>query len=136
MAELKTKPTTQSVEEYLMQITDETTRKDCQTICSLMENVTKEKAKMWGGAIIGTGDYKYLYKSGKTLDWFMMGFSPRKANISLYIMGCTGKEKEVLLSRLGKHTKAKSCVYVKKLSDINLDVLKEMCEVAYQNLKK
>jgi hypothetical protein len=136
MAELKTKPTTQSVEEYLMQITDETTRKDCQTICSLMENVTKEKAKMWGSAIIGTGDYKYLYESGKTLDWFMMGFSPRKANISLYIMGCTGKEKEELLSRLGKHTKAKSCVYVKKLSDINLDVLKEMCEVAYQNLKK
>jgi hypothetical protein len=136
MAELKTKATTQSVADYLMQITDEKVRTDCETICKLTEEVAKTKAKMWGNAIIGVGDYKYFYKSGRSGDWFMMGFSPRKANISLYIMGCDGKDKEELLSRLGKHTAGKGCVYIKTLSAINMGVLKEMCELSYRNLKK
>ncbi|TCC92150.1 DUF1801 domain-containing protein [Pedobacter frigiditerrae] len=136
MAELKTKVTTQSVEEYLLQIPNETTRKDCQTLCKLMEDMTQAKAKMWGNAIVGVGDYTYSYSTGRTGDWFMMGFSPRKANISLYIMGCNADERLDILPRLGKHTTGKGCIYVKKLSDINMDVLKEMCEISYRNLKK
>ena len=101
-----------------------------------MENVVNAKPKMWGTAIVGFGDHQYFYANGKPGDWFMMGFSPRKANISLYILGLEGSKKEELLSRLGKHKSSKGCVYVKKLSDINFEVLKEMCEVSYQNLKK
>ncbi|MBY0541767.1 MAG: DUF1801 domain-containing protein [Sphingobacteriaceae bacterium] len=136
MAELKTKATENSVQDYLMQITNEVTRKDCQQICNLMEEISKSKGKMWGSAIIGFGDYKYSYSTGRTGDWFMMGFSPRKANISLYIMGCDGNVKEEILSRLGKHKGGKGCVYIKTLADINIEVLKEMCEISYQNLKK
>lgn len=136
MAELKTKVTQQSVKEYLEQISDETTRKDCLIICNLMEEVTAAKAKMWGNAIVGVGDYTYSYSTGRTGDWFMMGFSPRKANISLYLMGCDGDKKEEALARLGKHKRGKGCVYIKTLSDINFSVLKEMCELSFQNLKK
>jgi len=136
MPELKTKVIAQSVQDYLSQIPDETTRKDCEAICKLMEDVTRSPAKMWGSAIVGVGDYRYSYKSGLSNDWFMMGFSPRKANISLYILGCEGKEKEEMLSRFGKHKTGKGCVYVKKLSDVNFDVLREMCETSYQRLKK
>lgn len=136
MAELKTKVTENSVQDYLMQITNEVTRKDCQLICNLMEEISKSKGKMWGDSIIGFGDYQYSYSTGRTGDWFMMGFSPRKANISLYIMGCDGQVKEEVLSRLGKHKGGKGCVYIKTLADINFDVLKEMCEISYQNLKK
>ncbi|MFI5452473.1 DUF1801 domain-containing protein [Pedobacter sp. UC225_61] len=136
MAELKTKVTEQAVSDYLQQITDETLRKDCQTICQLMEDVTKATAKMWGTAIIGVGDYTYSYSTGRTGDWFMMGFSPRKANISLYILGCNQDERADILSRLGKHKTGKGCIYIKNLKDINVDVLREMCEISYQNLKK
>lgn len=102
----------------------------------MMEEVTNAKAKMWGNAIVGVGDYTYSYSTGRTGDWFMMGFSPRKANISLYIMGCDGNKKEEVLARLGKHKSGKGCVYIKTLADINFNVLKEMCEISYQNLKK
>lgn len=134
MAELKTKATENSVQDYLLQILNETTRKDCQKICELMEVVSKSKGIMWGDAIVGFGNYKYSYSSGRTGDWFMMGFSPRKADISLYIMGCDGSVREEILSRLGKHKTGKSCVYIKTLSAINFEVLKEMCEISYQNL--
>lgn len=136
MAELKTKVTEQSVSDYLLQITDETTRKDCQTICQLMEDVTKAKAKMWGTAIVGVGDYTYSYSTGRTGEWFMVGFAPRKTNISLYIMGCSADERADILSRLGKHKTGKGCIYIKNLKDINVDVLREMCEISYRNLKK
>lgn len=133
MAELKTQQTNQPVADFLNSIEDEITRKDCFEICKIMEEVTKSPAKMWGTSIIGTGYKLVTYSNGKTLDWFNMGFSPRKANISLYILGCNGEKKAELLSRLGKHKTGKGCIYVKTLSDINLDVLKEMCEVSHQN---
>ncbi|MFD0941876.1 DUF1801 domain-containing protein [Pedobacter boryungensis] len=136
MAELKTKVTEQPVQDYLMQISDEVIRKDCQTICQIMEDITKAKAKMWGTAIIGVGDYTYSYSTGRTGDWFMMGFAPRKTNISLYILGCGAEERTDILSRLGKHKTGKGCIYIKKLKDINVDVLTEMCEISYRNLKK
>lgn len=135
MAELKTKLTDQSVADYLSKITDETIRKDCFEICKIMEEVTQAPAKMWGTAIVGVGDYRYTYKSGKMGDWFMMGFSPRKQNISLYILGCDAANKAQLLARFGKHKTGKGCIYVKTLTDINVDVLKELCELSYQNLK-
>ncbi len=135
MAELKTKLTEQPVAEYLSQIADETMRNDCFKICQMMEEIGKSPARMWGTSIVGIGNYTYSYKSGKTGEWFMMGFSPRKQNISLYIMGCDGENKQELLSRFGKHTAGKGCVYIKTIADINVDVLKEMCEVSYQKLK-
>lgn len=135
MAELKTQRTTQTVQDYLAQITDETRRNDCMTICKLMEEVVGQKAAMWGPAIVGVGDYLYKYDNGRTNDWFMMGFSPRKQNISLYILGCKAETKSALLAKFGKYKMAKSCIYVNKLSDINIDVLKALCEESYNNLK-
>jgi hypothetical protein len=136
MAELKTKLTDQSVSAYLDQIADETIRKDCIKICQIMEDVTKSGAKMWRSAIVGVGDYLYKYENGRTNNWFMMGFSPRKQNISLYILGCDAENKAAILSRFGKHKTGKGCIYVKTLADINLEVLRELCELSYQNLKK
>lgn len=136
MGELKTKATTQNVTDFLMQIEDEAIRKDCLAITQLMEEITKAKAKMWGTAIVGVGDYKYLYESGRTNDWFMMGFSPRKQNISLYILGCDLTENREILSRFGKHKTGKGCIYIKKLSDIDINVLQELCKNAYQKLKQ
>ena len=136
MAELKTKATENSVQNFLKQITNETTLKDCEQICELMEVVSKSNGRMWGSAIIGFGDYQYCNSSGKTEDWFMMGFSPRKTNITLYIMRFEGDIKEEVLSQLGKHKRGKGCIYIKTLADINFEVLKEMCEVSYQNLNK
>ena len=135
MAELKTQRTTQAVQDYLAQIPDETRRKDCMAICQLMEEVVGQKAAMWGPAIIGVGDYLYKYDNSRTNDWFMMGFSPRKQNISLYILGCGAETRSELLAKFGKHKMAKSCIYVNKLSDINIEVLKALCEESYNNLK-
>lgn len=134
MAELKTKITEQPVQEYLMQIADETKRQDCLKICTLMESITNAPSKMWGTDIIGTGDYRYYYKSGKSGDWFMMGFSPRKTNISLYLFGCNLVEQQALLASLGKHKTGKGCIYIKTLADIDFDVLKTLCEISYQRL--
>lgn len=135
MAELKTKLNDKPVAEFLHQIIDDTTRNDCFQICKIMEETTQSSAKMWGDSIIGTGSYTYSYKTGKTAEWFMMGFSPRKQNISLYILGLGGENKQELLSRLGKHKASKGCVYIKNLAQINIEVLKEMCKLSYQNLK-
>lgn len=136
MAELKTKATSESVSAFINKIPEEQLRKDCEYLVELMEATTHAPAKMWGHAIVGFGDYRYYYSTGRAGDWFMMGFSPRKTNISLYILGCEAAEKESILSRFGKHKSGKGCIYVKKLSDINLDVLKELCEASYQRLKK
>jgi hypothetical protein len=136
MAELKTQATAQPVAAYLNNIQDDILRKDCETICKLMEDVTQAKAKMWGSAIVGVGNYHYKYESGRSNDWFMMGFSPRKATISLYILGCKLEDNKEVLARFGKHKTGKGCIYVKTLSDINIAVLKELCEISYQALKK
>ncbi len=136
MAALKTKVTEQVVQEYLLQIGNEITRKDYLVIAQLMESATAAKPKMWGTAIVGFGDHLYSYSTGRTGDWFMMGFATRKANISLYIMGCDVQIKEEILSQLGKHTRGKDCVYINTLADVNFGVLKEMCEISYHYLNK
>jgi len=125
MAELKTKKTELSVDTFLDQISEDQKRSDSFSIRKLMENATKAEAKMWGSSIIGFGDRSLKYPSGRELDWFIMGFSPRKQNFALYISGAVSKQTE-LLKKLGKHKTGKGCLYINKLSDINIEVLNEI----------
>jgi hypothetical protein len=125
MAELKTTKTAQSVDEFLKKIADAAKQKDAFAIMGLMEKATKSKAKMWGSAIIGFGDRRLKYESGRELDWFVMGFSPRKQNFALYIFGTVEKQ-QALLKKLGKHKTGKGCLYINKLEDVDMAVLKEI----------
>lgn len=125
MAELKTKKTELSVDAFIKTIADEQKQKDAFTIIGLMEKATKAKAKMWGGAIIGFGDRRLKYESGRELDWFVMGFSPRKQNFAFYISGAVEKQ-QALLKKLGKHKTGKGCLYINKLEEVDMSVLKEI----------
>lgn len=128
MTELKTKKTELSVDAFLKKISSEQQRKDSYDIIALMEKATKSKAKMWGTAIIGFGDRKLKYESGRELDWFVMGFSPRKQNLALYISGAVQKQ-GALLKKLGKHKTGKGCLYINKLEEVDLSVLKEIIKL-------
>jgi len=134
MAELKTKLTGASVEKFLKTVTDEQKRKDCFEIVKLMESATKAEAKMWGPAIIGFGDYLLKYESGKELNWFYIGFSPRNQNIALYVKAGDASNKE-LLKKLGKHKIGGSCLYINKLEDISVPVFKELIKNSVKILK-
>ena len=125
MAELKTKKTELSVQSFIKKIPEEWKRKDAQVILDLMEKATKAKARMWGTAIVGFGDRRLKYESGRELDWFIMGFSPRKQNFALYIHGAVDKH-QTLLKKLGKYKTGKGCLYVNKLEEVNLPVLNEI----------
>ncbi len=125
MAELKTKKTELSVDAFIKKIPEAQKRKDAAVIVGLMEKATKAKAKMWGTAIIGFGDRVLKYDSGRELDWFVMGFSPRKQNFALYISGTVEKQ-QALLKKLGKHKTGKGCLYINKLEEVDMDVLKEI----------
>ena len=126
MAELKTKKTELSVEGFLEKIADKEQQKDSRTIIELMQKATKSTPKMWWSAIIGFGDRHLVYESGRELDWFVMGFSPRKNALSLYITGAVENTK--LMEKLGKHKTGKGCLYIKKLSDIDIKILTEIIE--------
>ena len=135
MAELKTKKTEASVEDFLNKIKDEETRQDCFEITKIMKQVTRSDPKMWGSSIIGFGSRHLKYASGRELDWMLIGFSPRKANITLYLPG--GVEKHTaLLKKLGKYTTGKGCLYIKKLKDVDAKVLKELVSESVQSVKK
>ena len=125
MAELKTKKTELSVSAFIQQLADEQRRKDAATLVKMMEKATKAKAKMWGSAIIGFGDRHLKYDSGRELDWFVMGFSPRKQNFALYLSGAVEKQ-QALLKKLGKYKTGKGCLYVNKLDEVDLPVLQEI----------
>lgn len=125
MAELKTKKTAVSPESFLKTIKKEDRRKDSFAIMELMKKATKSEGKMWGGSIIGFGDYLYKYPNGREMDWFMMGFSPRAKNFALYC-GATADENKDLLKKLGKHETGKGCLYIKKVSDIDAKVLSKI----------
>jgi len=125
MAELKTKKTELPVDDFIKKIQEPQKQKDAFIILGLMEKATKAKAKMWGTSIIGFGDKRLKYESGRELDWFIMGFSPRKANLVFYIPGAVGKQ-PALLKKLGKHKTGKGCLYVNKLEEIDIAVLKEI----------
>ena len=125
MAELKTKKTELSVDAFLKKIAEPQKQKDARVILDLMEKATKSKGKLWGSAIIGFGDQVLKYESGRELDWFIMGFSPRKQNFALYIPGTVEKQ-PTLLKKLGKHKTGKGCLYINKIEEIDLSVLKEI----------
>jgi hypothetical protein len=125
MAELKTKKTELSVDTFLKKIPEAQKQKDAFTIVALMEKATKAKAKMWGSAIIGFGDRRLKYESGRELDWFIMGFSPRKKDLTLYVSGAVTKQ-QALLKKLGKYKTGKGCLYINKLEDVDMAVLKEI----------
>ena len=135
MAEQKTKPTNQSVKEFLNEISEPERRADCFAVAKIMEEITGEKPKMWGPSIVGFGSYRYKYASGREGDWPMMGFSPRKKDLTLYIM--MGFEKHAdLMEKLGKHSTAKSCLYIKRLSDVHIPTLKKLIKVGLKDLKE
>ena len=131
MSELKTKPTTASVDEFIAAVPDERKRDDSRVIVQMMQEVTGQPPVLWGTSIIGFGTMHYAYASGRTGDWPPIGFSPRKANISLYFM-CDHSFLEDQLARLGKHSRGVSCIYIKRLSDVDVAVLREMIEIANQ----
>lgn len=133
MAEAKTKPTKESVKEFLGKIADEDRRQDCQVIVKLMSKVTGAKPEMWGPSIIGCGRYLYKYESGREGEWMMTGFSPRKNDLTLYIMGGTDAFPDVI-KRLGKHKTRGSCLYIKKLADVDLGVLQELMQQSVEKL--
>jgi len=133
-AELKTKKTEASVEAFLAAIQDESVREDCTEITRIMKQAAKDEPKMWGSSIVGFGHYHYKYASGRENDWFQIGFSPRKQNITIYFMGSLA-DHEASLQKLGKHTTGKGCLYIKGLEDVDKKVLKEILVNAVKNLK-
>lgn len=135
MAELKTKKNDASVEKFLNSVKDEKKRQDSFTILKLMKQITKAEPKMWGTSIIGFGSYHYKYASGREGDWFVAGFSPRKQNLTLYIMSGFSKYPE-LLKKLGKFKTGKACLYINKIEDIDIKILKELIKQSVAYLKK
>ena len=125
MAELKTKQTDKSVQKFLNDIPDPAKRKDCKTIAAMMTEISGYKPKMWGPSIVGFGSYHYKYASGHEGDSALLGFSPRKQALTLYVLNGSDEEKE-LLKKLGKHTTGKCCLYIKQLSDVDLPTLKAL----------
>lgn len=124
--ELKTKATPVSVGDFIETVADERQRDDAKKIVALMERLSGHPPKMWGPSIIGFGSYHYKYDSGHEGDMARIGFSPRKANIVLYLLdGFEGHAE--LMQRLGKHKSGKSCLYIKRLSDIDEGVLEQLC---------
>lgn len=136
MAELKTKQTEADVHEFINSFADtEQKRQDSFEILELMQDVSGFEPKMWGSSMIGFGSYHYKSeRSTQEGDWFLIGFSPRKTAISLYVYtGCAGQER--LLKDLGKFKMGKACIYIKKLSDINQEVLAELMRTSIEHLE-
>lgn len=135
MAEQKTKPTEQSVESFLNKVVDESVRDDCFAIMKLMKRITGSAPKMWGPGIVGFGKYHYKYDSGHEGDACLTGFSPRKQNITLYVMpGFT--QRAGLLKKLGKHKAGKGCLYIRKLEDVSEGVLESLILKSVDFLKE
>ena len=134
MAEAKTKPTNESVNGFLNKISDDERRADCFAVAKLMEEITGEKPKMWGPSIVGFGSYHYKYESGREGDWPITGFSPRKKDLTLYLMMGFEKHGE-LMEKLGKHSVGKSCLYIKQLSDIDVPTLRKLIKHSVKDLK-
>ena len=135
MAEPKTKRTKASVTEFLDRIPDEQRRRDCVRLVEIMKSATDAKPEMWGPAIVGFGRYRYKYPSGREGEWFVAGFSPRKQNLTLYILPSVESYPDHL-KKLGKHTTGKSCLYVKTLDDVHVPTLKSMLKQAFKDIRK
>ena len=137
MAELKTRPQggADDVKAFLAVIPDPKRRADAETVLTLMREVTGKPPQLWGGSIVGFGSYHYKYASGREGDWFLTGFSPRKQALTLYIMAGFARY-EALLSKLGKHKTGKACLYVNKLADVDLAVLRELVRASVEHLAR
>ena len=135
MAELKTKQNDASVAGFLKRIPDADRRQDCRTVLQIMRKATRAEPKMWGTGIVGFGSYPYKYASGREGEWPLVGFAPRKGDLTLYLM--TGLDAYAhLLSKLGKHRTGKACLYIKRLSDLDLKVLQEIVTASVDAMKK
>jgi hypothetical protein len=135
MAQNKTVPTDQSVDEFLNAVPDERKRKDSFAILELMQQVTGLEPTMWGDKIVGFGSYHYKYDSGREGDMMLTGFSPRKQNLSLYIMGGLENYRD-LLEKLGRHSTGGSCLYIKRLDDVDLSTLKRLIDESVQRIRQ
>jgi len=135
VAELKTRPHDGSVEHFLRAIEDEQRRGECRKLVELMQQAAKAPPRMWGSSIIGFGSIHYRYASGREGDWFLTGFSPRKQNLTLYIMAGFDGFPE-LMKTLGKHTTGKACLYVKSLDDVHLPTLKKLIRESIRHIQK
>lgn len=132
MAEPRTTPTDDSVERFLDSVADEGRREDARSVCRLMEQVTGEPPTMWGTSIVGFGSHHYVYDSGREGDTMVVGFAPRKAALTLYVMdGFEGRDD--MLGRLGKHSTGKACLYVKHLADVDEAVLRELVAASWRH---
>lgn len=132
---LKTQKNKASVNDFLAQVPDERRKKDARAVSALMEEVTGEKPAMWGASIVGFGSYHYKYDSGQEGDWPLVGFSPRKDSLTLYIMPGFADYTE-LLGKLGKHKTGRSCLYIKSLDDVHLPTLKTIVKQSVKHMKQ
>jgi hypothetical protein len=130
MAEPKTKPTDIPVADFINAIPDAQVRQDCWTIVEIMQEATQAPPRMWGSAIVGFGQYRAVNSSGKSSDWPLIGFSPRKQALTLYMMLGGVENSAEMLARLGKYAQGKGCLYIKRLADVDLTTLKEMVHAA------
>jgi hypothetical protein len=135
MAELKTKPTKASVSTFIKSLADDETRRDCRELVKLMKAATGASPKMWGESIVGFGNCHLKYASGRELDWFYVGFSPRKAALTLYL-SCDLSQHSRLLKKLGKHKIGKGCLYIKKLADVDQQTLSELIHDSVEELRE
>ena len=135
LAENKTQKTGASVEDFIESVENKRRREDGFALLEIMKDVTGEDAEMWGPSIIGFGDYHYKYESGREGDFFLTGFSPRKQSLSLYIMAGF-EEYDSLLDALGKHRKGASCLYINKLADVDMEVLRELIEKSVEQARE
>lgn len=134
MAEPKTRKNKASVTEFINNVPDERRRKDCRTVMKIMKDVTKARPAMWGPSIVGYGSYHYRYASGREGDWPLVGFSPRKQNLTLYIMSGFSRY-GALMKKLGKHKTGKACLYINSLDDIHVPTLKQLIKESVKHKK-
>ena len=132
MAEVKTQKNDADVKTFLNAVEDRQRREDSLALLEIMRAIIKEEPAMWGTSIVGFGSYHYVYASGRSGDWPLAGFSPRKQALTLYIMAGFSNYDD-LMSKLGKYKTGKSCLYIKKLNDVDRDVLAELIELSYEH---
>lgn len=136
MAELKTKPTQASVNDFLETISDTQKKQDCEKVIEIMQKVTQNEPTMWGENMVGFGTCEYQYASGRTNTWFPVGFAPRKNDITLYFLAGVEKYTDLLEQLGGKHKMGKSCLHIQKFSEVKMDVLENIIEKAFLAMQK
>lgn len=129
----KTTSNNKSVPDFLKSIDQPQRRQDAITVCQLMKDITRQAPRMWGDTIVGFGRYHYKYASGREGDWMRIGFSPRKASLTIYLMDGCDRHKQ-LLSQLGPHKTSISCLYIQSIQEIDVHILRQIIKNSYQNM--